>query len=249
MKTIDSWPKRADTPPLSPSTIHIWRIPLDEPQDRLDHFRGLLTSKEQQQADRFLFEDHRRRFIVGRGQLRTLIGQYIGATPPEVRFQYSNLGKPSISAEDSDSGIQFNLTNSKDWALLAVTAGDELGIDMEGIREMSDMEGLARRFFAQPEISAITQHASPSKRLQAFFRCWTRKEAFLKAIGTGLTFPLDKVCVTINDEIAAQIEWIDSEDEDPDGWTLRHIEPVEGFVGALARKAPAEDVQSWHWSE
>ena len=249
MKTIDSWPNRADVPPLREGVIHVWRIDLSEPEDRIEFFRSFLNSKEQEQASRFLFPEHRRRFIVGRGQLRTLLGKYVDQEPAKVGFEYTNLGKPSFAPGVSDPHIEFNFTNSYDWAMLAVTLGTELGIDMERIREMSNMEGLARRFFAQPEIDAITAHISHSKRQQGFFRCWTRKEAFLKAIGTGLTFPLDRVCVTVDDRDDMRIEWIDSEDEDAEGWTLRHIEPVEDFVGALARKDHANDVESWHWCE
>lgn len=248
MKTIDSWPNRADVPPLDDGTIHIWRIALAESESRLEHFRNLLTVEECERADRFLFDEHRRRFIVSRGQLRVLLGLYIDVVPRAVEFRYTNLGKPYFASGVSDPHIEFNLTNSSDWALLAVTLGTELGIDMEKIREMTNMEGLAQRFFAQPEIDAIVEHPGQAKRQQAFFRCWTRKEAFLKAIGAGLTFPLDQVCVTVDDRDDMRIEWIEDDDEDAEGWTLRHIEPVEHFVGALARKDDAEDVQSWHWA-
>ena len=248
MKTIDSWPNRADVPPLRHDTIHIWRIALAESEARIEHFRSLLTARECERADRFLFDEHRRRFIVSRGQLRVLLGLYIDVAPRLVDFQYTNLGKPYFANDVSDPYIQFNFTNSSDWALLAVTLGTELGIDMERIREMSDMEGLARRFFAQPEIDAIVQHPGQKKRQQAFFRCWTRKEAFLKAIGAGLTFPLDKVCVTVDDRDDLGVEWIEDDNEVAADWSLRHIEPIEDFVGALARRDSAEDVQSWHWA-
>ncbi len=264
MKTIDSWPYRTDVPPLNEEGIHVWRISLSEPDDRIEHFRRLLSEKEIAKSEQFLFADHRRRFIVGRGQLRTLLGRYVERSANQIEFAYTGLGKPSIAHNVRGRPIAFNFTNSSDLAMLAVTSGTELGVDIERIRKMSNMEGLARRFFAHPEIEAITAQGSDAKRRHAFFRCWTRKEAFLKAIGKGLTFPLDKVCVTIEDTSGdhaatsdaadtdvgeVRIQWIDADNESADDWRLRHIEPAPDFVGALARKDVADDIQSWHWAE
>jgi 4'-phosphopantetheinyl transferase len=245
---IDSWPKRADVPPLEQDTIHIWRISLDEPTERIRSLRELLTDPEQQQADRFLFAEHRQRFTVGRAQLRRILGGYIDVAPERVDFRYTNLGKPYFAEGVSDPHLEFNFTNSNDWALLAITHQTNLGIDIEKIREMTNMEGLARRFFAQPEIDVILQASSELRRQEYFFRCWTRKEAFLKAIGTGLTFPLDNVCVSVDDAEPVGIQWIKDRRDEACRWELTHVTPCDGYVGALARQSVGAQLMSWHWA-
>ncbi len=245
---IDSWPKRADVPPLEQDTIHVWRISLDESTERICSFRGLLSDPELQQADRFLFDVHRQRFTVGRAQLRRILGSYIGVAPEQVDFRYTNLGKPYFAEGVSDPHLEFNFTNSDDWALLAITHRTELGIDIEKIREMTNMEGLARRFFAQPEIDVIVRAPSELRRQEYFFRCWTRKEAFLKAMGTGLTFPLDHVCVSVADTETVRIQWIKDRDEEACRWELVHLKPCDGYVGALARQSAGEQLRTWHWA-
>ena len=246
---VDSWPNRADVPPLEEDTIHVWRIWLAEPDGRIRSFRDLLTDAEQQQADRFLFDEHRQRFTAGRAQLRRILGNYIDVAPEQVDFKYTNLGKPYFAEGVSDPHLEFNFTNSKDWALLAITYRTELGIDIERIREMTNMEGLARRFFAQPEIDVIVRELCEVRRQEHFFRCWTRKEAFLKAIGTGLTFPLGNVCVSIVDSEPVQIQWIKDRAEEASRWDLVHVMPIEGYVGALARQSSGEQLLSWHWAD
>lgn len=245
---VDSWPNRADVPPLEEETIHVWRIWLAEQEQRIRSFRELLTDSERQQADRFLFDEHRERFTVGRAQMRRILGDYIDVAPEDVDFQYTNLGKPYFAAGVSNPHLAFNFTNSNDWALLAVNYRTELGIDIERIREMTNMEGLARRFFAQPEIDAIVREPIELRRQEYFFRCWTRKEAFLKAIGTGLTFPLGDVCVSVVDGEPVRIQWIKDREDEARRWELAHLLPWEGYVGALARQSAGEQLLSWHWA-
>jgi len=245
---VDSWPNRADVPPLEEETIHVWRMWLTEPEERIRSFRDLLTDSERQQADRFLFDEHRHRFTVGRAQLRRILGNYIDVAPEQVDFQYTNLGKPYFAEGVTDPHLEFNFTNSSDCALLAITYRTELGIDVERIREMTDMEGLARRYFAQPEIDVIVREPSEVRRQEYFFRCWTRKEAFLKAIGKGLTFPLGDVCVSVVDGDPVRIQWIKDREDETSRWELTHIMPSEGYVGALARRSTGERLLSWSWA-
>ena len=245
---VDSWPNRADVPPLEEDTIHVWRIWLAESKERIRSFRELLSDAEREQAERFLFDEHRHRFTVGRAQLRRILGSYIDVDAVQVDFRYTNLGKPYFAEGVSDPHLEFNFTNSNDCALLAITYRTELGIDIEKIREMTNMEGLARRFFAQPEIDVIVQEPSELRRQEYFFRCWTRKEAFLKAIGTGLTFPLGNVCVSVADTEPVRIQWIQDRAEEAGRWELAHLMPSAGYVGALARQSSGEQLLSWHWA-
>jgi 4'-phosphopantetheinyl transferase len=206
--------------------------------------RVLLSTDECQRAARFHFERHRRRFIACRGQVRRILGNYLDTSAAQVRFQYGRMGKPALDAPWNGSPIRFNVSNSHEAALCAVALDRELGVDIEHIRAPSDFDGLAARFFARSEV-ALLRSLPAERRLEAFFNCWTRKEAVLKAVGTGLAFPLDKVVVTLTPDEPARLLAYDDDPEAAADWWLARLEPGPGYMGALASCGGPLKVETW----
>lgn len=215
--------------------VHLWSADLNPPRARIDALRRLLTAEEVARADRFRFDRHRRRFIVRRGVLRLLSAAYLGRDPAAVRFEEGDKGKPFVPQAQTAAAqrLFFNLTDSKDLAMYAFTRGAELGVDVEILRPMPDALGIAEHFFSAEERDNL-KGVPPEARSEAFFNCWTRKEAYIKAIGKGLSEPLDRFCVTLRPEEPTRFVHLGGDPERAAGWTLHHLMPEEGAVGALA---------------
>jgi 4'-phosphopantetheinyl transferase len=237
-------PKETTTwtaPPLSPSlesgTVHVWRIALDQPEESLRRFRQMLDPDELNRAGRFHFEKHQRHFIVARGFLRSVVARYLETQPEALRFSYGAYGKPALASEHV---LRFNLSHSHQVALLAVALDAELGVDVEHIRADFASEDIARRFFSRAEVE--TFNALPKEeQVAAFFRCWTRKEAYIKAIGKGLSQALDAFDVTLTAD--AQAELLRAEEDDVARWWMTDIDVGEGYAGALAVERPVAEVR------
>jgi 4'-phosphopantetheinyl transferase len=237
------WPEWSGSrPDLRAGEMHVWRFSLDADSSVIEHLSNSLSPDEIERAERFLFDDIRRRFIVCRAAQRAILAAYLGELPHQLRFQYENLGKPSLSAMTGDPPILFNLANSKSLGLLGVTQGVELGIDVEKIRAVQRLEGLAQRFFADIEIRQL-ESIGEEDREQAFFRIWTRKEALLKAVGKGLTFPLDQVIVSLLEAEPCRV--VHFGDDDPSTWWLAHLAPQSGYFGAVACRTEPRQIRTW----
>ena len=223
-------------PPLSPSlesgTVHVWRISLDQPDDRLDRFRRTLDPDELNRASRFHFEKHRQHFIVARGFLRSVVARYLETQPEALRFSYGAYGKPELASEHV---LRFNLSHSHEVALLAVALDAEVGVDVEHVRADFASEEIARRFFSRAEVEVF--NALPKEeQVAAFFRCWTRKEAYIKAIGKGLSQALDAFDVTLAPGAAPAL--LRAEDDDASRWLLTDLNAGDGYAAALAIAGP-----------
>jgi 4'-phosphopantetheinyl transferase len=174
--------------------IHVWSAELDRPPAFVDQCAGHLAADELARAARYRFRLHRDRYAVGRGLLRLLLGRYLDCSPNEVRFRYDQHGKPAL--DEASSGLSFNVSHSESLGLYAFCVGSEIGVDVERMRTEVSREQVAEHFFSPTEIAtlrALPYDLQPS----AFLACWTRKEAFLKARGDGLTLPLDGFDVTL----------------------------------------------------
>ncbi len=214
--------------------VHLWSVDLKPSPERVEELRRLLTGDEVARADRFHFDRHRRRFIVRRGVLRLLMGRYLERPPPALRFAEGEKGKPFVPQQAAaEERLHFNLSDSKDLALYAVTRGSELGVDVEVLRPMPDALAIAERFFSAEERDRL-RRVPPEARARAFFNCWTRKEAYIKAIGEGLSEPLDRFSVTLLLDEPARFVHLGGDRERARGWTLHHLVPEAGAVGALA---------------
>lgn len=230
--SITTWSAAPDSLALTGEQVHIWRIDLAPPSADLLQLRTLLTESERERADRFLAEKHRGRFIVGRARMRQILGKYVEQSPSNVELYFENLGKPYFADPVLHEKFQFNFSNSSNIAICAVTLRQPVGVDVERIRPMSDMLGLARRYFAESETAALFAQVE-SQQSAAFFRLWTRKEAWLKAIGKGLTFPLRDVEVSF-DDIDCRVHSINQDPAAAAKWALIPFFPDEEHVGALA---------------
>lgn len=241
---LSMWPTGPLDPQFEAGAVHIWRINLDVSDSRLDALRAFLSPDEVTRAERFHFEHHRRRFVAGRGQLRALLGRYTGLEPSEVRFFYARYGKPGLQPESSGSLLRFNFTNSHERALCALTQAYEIGVDIEHLRPMRDAEPIARRFFTAREAHRLST-LPEAERLEAFFLCWTRKEAFLKATGEGLHFELDRVEVSVEPGEAAEIVSLDGDPGAAARWSIRSLKPEPDYVGAVVLEGPIKTMNCW----
>lgn len=215
-------------PPLVSGEVHIWFARGGNPA----RFEDLLDAAERARADRFVFAEHRARFVVAHGLLRTLLAAYRKAPPGALRFVDGRYGKPSLA---DGAGPRFSLSHSEDGIAVALARDADIGVDIERVRVMKDRDDLVARYFSDGEKEAYFA-LPPPRREQAFFRLWTRKEAFVKGIGLGFSRPLESF--TVNAEIPA---WIDAAETAP--WCLRHLSPGDGFVGALAVGATSATIR------
>jgi 4'-phosphopantetheinyl transferase len=235
------WQPVAQPPPLTADEVHVWRIALEIGAPLLTYLREILADDERVRADRFHFESDRRHFIAGRGALRILLAGYLARRPEEVRFAYSNYGKPRLADSYNRDHLQFNLTHSHGLALLAVTRQRDIGVDVERLRDIErDGEPLAARFFS-PREAAVLRSLPPQLRREAFFHCWTRKEAYIKAHGMGLSLPLDQFDVSLHPDEPAALLATPHDPPQARRWSLHRLHPGEGYVGALAVEG-----HSWH---
>lgn len=234
-----SWQPAPDRPVLSDGEVHVWRARLAQPLQRVETLAALLSPEEHERASRFYFDRHRSQFIVGRGILRIMLGRYLNLPAREVRLSYSALGKPYLSAAlmiQSD-GLQFNLAHVEGMAFYAVTRCRAIGVDLERLRPLPDAGEIAQRFFSPGEVAAF-RNLAPGEQLRAFFRCWTRKEAFLKATGDGLGRPLDDFEVSLAPEQPARLLRVFSEPGATFRWSLRDVSPEDDLVAAIAVEGP-----------
>ncbi|MFT4979699.1 MAG: 4'-phosphopantetheinyl transferase [Myxococcota bacterium] len=205
--------------------ICLWLVNLAQSPPAEAQARALLSEDEREQADRFVFARDRRRYTIGRATLRVLLGEATGGPPQLLQFTYGPQKKPSLST----GSAWFNLSNSGDLALIGVTQLGELGVDLEVPRSLLDGPGLARSMFSLAEQAALASF--PSEHwTTAFFRCWTRKEAYVKAIGDGLSAPLERFTVSLGP--IAQLERLDGSQAAAARWTLIDERPASGVVAA-----------------
>ncbi len=241
------WPIAEEQPQLVPDVVHVWYLPLELAAKQVEELHACLSPDERERAARYHFDRHRRRFVACRGQVRRILAGYLNDRADALRFRCGARGKPALDAAGRDSAIEFNVSNSEEVALLAVALDRELGVDVEHVREPRDFEGLAAQFFARTEVEQLRSLPEVQRR-EAFFNCWTRKEAVLKAVGTGLAFPLDKVVVTLTPGEPARLVMYDDDPAAASQWWLVSLAPKPGYVGALAARGDPLEVHCWRSS-
>jgi 4'-phosphopantetheinyl transferase len=183
---------------LRSGEVHVMQFDLDQP---FNSAIRLLNPHERERAERFIFEHDRRRFIVAHASLRLALGTCLNLAPESLQFTVSPRGKPSLIGTSVD--LRFNLSHSGERALLALALNRDVGVDIEKERPIEAL-AIAERFFSDSEVEALRK-VPAQERMAAFFRCWTRKEAFVKAIGEGLSFPLNGFDVTVDDDASDQL--------------------------------------------
>jgi 4'-phosphopantetheinyl transferase len=227
-----SWPEGPSSPDLSSDHVDVWRVRLDEPVE-MTLTPSILSSDELTRASRYHFEKDRLHFARCRSALRFLLSRYVGISAAEISFEYQPSGKPELPAQQNPRQLRFNVSHSAGLALIAVSAGHRVGIDIEEIRADVDITILAERFFSDREragLRALPDHL----RLPAFFACWTRKESFLKATGDGLSFPLADFSVATHPDLDPALEEIRGNTEARRQWLLADLNVIEGYRATLA---------------
>ena len=239
-----AWPRPSQNVRLTGDDVHVWRASLSPSVPLVDQMAGLLSDDEHERAGRFHFQVDRRRFIVGRGLLRTLLGTYLEVQPTALRFQYEPQGKPYLAAPEGKEKLSFNLSDSGDLALYAFALNRRIGIDLERLRAVPDLLEIAKRFFALEEFEELCSLPGGLQR-EGFFRCWTRKEAYLKAIGEGLGVPLDQFVVSLDSRDGARVVRVLGDPEEAARWSLTELAPAADYVAALAVEGQPWQLSCW----
>jgi 4'-phosphopantetheinyl transferase len=243
MSQVSTWSVPPRSLLLQTGEVHVWRIELEQSDDLVEKYHATLEPDELERARRFYFEKHRRRFIVARGFLRDILSRYLETKPGALRFSYGPYGKPALAGEHEESGLHFNMSHSHNLALLAITEAKQLGVDVEHIRADFATEEIARRFFSCVEVDSFNA-LQPDEQAAAFFRCWTRKEAFIKATGKGLSQSLESFDVTLAP--AAPAALLRVEDDDASRWSISDIYVGGDYAAALVVEGSVTDIVCWH---
>ena len=233
---------------LGREEVHVWRADLDQLSSEADNHRLNLAADEQARADRFYFQKDRDHFIVARGVLRAILGIYLNRTPQSLAFDYNSHGKPALALPTHDDDIRFNISHSHGVALYAVTRGRELGIDVERIRRDLEVAEIAGRFFSRREVAVLRALPTDSQRT-AFFLGWTRKEAYIKARGDGLSIPLDQFDVSLTPGEPAPLLSTRPDSSEAARWSLYNLVVSPDFAAALAVEGQGCALSFWQWPE
>jgi 4'-phosphopantetheinyl transferase len=246
---LAGWASPPPTPQLKllPAEVHVWRAGLDLDAAQLERLRMVISPDEQARAARFYFEKDRQRFISSHGILREILSRYLKREAAQLEFSHNRFGKPSLAPEVSGDGIFFNLSHSSDLALYAVSRFPEIGVDLEYVKRDFPCEEIARHYFSPQEIRTL-QSLPEAVKYEAFFNCWTRKEAFVKARGKGLSLPLDQFTVSLSPGEPVVLLRAESDYEETSNWTLSEIIPAEGYIAALAVEGRNWRLKCWQWS-
>jgi 4'-phosphopantetheinyl transferase len=230
--------------PLGPDEIHLWLISLARPPLPLPTLQKTLSSDERERASRFHFNRDQRRYVTSRGVLRAILASYLDLDPVTLSFQYSPHGKPSLlpAAE-----LRFNLSRSDEQLLVAVNLNRDIGVDVECLRPMSDLDAIARRFFAPAEAARLAS-LPDAVRVRAFFECWTRKEAFIKAVGEGLSMPLDSFEVAFGPEMTPALLGVRGSEVAARRWSLWGLDPASDVLAAVAVEGRGMSLRPLSWS-
>jgi 4'-phosphopantetheinyl transferase len=211
--------------------VHLWVARLEASENVFAEAFSWLSPDEVERADRFRFDWHRRAFVLGRAVLRALVASYLRIAPKEASFTYGPKGKPGLGG--AAKSLLFNVSNSGDLAAYAFTLDCEIGVDVEHRKRLIEIERIAQRFFAPDEVTELLG-LPEGERHEGFFNCWTRKEAYIKAVGDGLSVPLDSFQVTLRPGVPARMVGLNGSDAAAERWTMHAFTPAPDYAGAIA---------------
>ncbi len=228
---------------LLTNTIAIWTVD-QRHSGSATLYQKHLSSSELAHAKRFRFDKDRSTFIIGRGILRHLLGYYTNRAPSDFQFEYGEQGKPYLKDVEAP---HFNISHSGKLLVMGFCKKHPIGVDVEKIKTDFDLAELAKQHFSKREIKAL-HNLKEKERDRAFYRCWTRKESFIKAIGTGLSFPLDAFSVSLDDDHKAQMLETTWQKEEKETWQLASFIPAEGYLAAACVQDPEIMMEYHNWS-
>jgi len=231
-------------PSLGEDEVHVWIVDIAANGNVPD--TGVLAPAERARASQFRWDFHRDSFMRRRIALRMILGGYLGVSPHDVAFIVNEFGKPSVVPRQGRRGLSFNTSHSETIAAIAVARSGRIGIDVEHVKPLAEADSVAERFFADGERAALATLA-PRDRVDGFFNAWTRKEAVVKALGGGLSIPLNSFEVSLLPGVPPTILRWDIPGEVGARWRIHHIEPALSYIGALVldRKASVCQCRSW----
>ncbi len=238
------WPPGPAAPQIGPDAVHVWAASLAPPREEREALATILSDDEQERAARYLVAGPREQFVVARGVLRSLLGRYLGVEPRGLSFGQNRHGKPILLSPGSR--LHFNVSHSREVALYAFALRGEVGVDVEHCRPHASHLDLARRFFTPAEADALT--ALPlGESESAFFRVWTRKEAFLKLLGLGLAGGTESFEVSVPPDEPARLVRLHGQEGPAARYALENLTPAEGYAGALAVEGHGSQLELWSW--
>jgi 4'-phosphopantetheinyl transferase len=223
------WTLPSDSLNLESHYVDVWRLSFDLPTDAVKSIESTLSADESARAARFHFEVDKNRFIVAHGVLRKILGRYLHRDSAELTFSVNQYGKPALV----NSTLEFNLSHSGDFALIAVTQGRKIGVDVERIRQGISSHVIAQQYFSKAEVAEL-QSLPIEQRESAFFTCWTRKEAYIKAQGLGLALPLESFDVSLSPNEPAMLRATRPDPQESARWMLRSLDVDPNYAGAIA---------------
>lgn len=223
---------------LESHQVDIWRARMDLPTDSLKVLEATLSADEIQRADRFSTQEDKNRFIAAHGCLRDILARYHHWEPGQLNFSTNDYGKPALSTDPSGRSMDFNLSHSEDLALVAVTWERKVGIDLERFRQGISAQVIARQYFSSSEFAELLALPSEQREI-GFFNCWTRKEAYIKAQGLGLSLPLESFDVSLNPNEPAILQATRPDPKEAAKWTLLSLEVSPDYAAALAVEGTA----------
>jgi len=218
---------------LREDEVHLWIAPLTRPPEKLFYFESILSADEKERARRFRNISDGKRYLIARGSLRRLLGYYVAGAPDRLQFTYDTFGKPSLSGQTSEAVLNFSVSHSEDRALFGFARARRIGVDLEYIRANIDVLGLAKRYFSPDEFRRL-RRLQASEQVEAFYRVWTCKEAYLKACGEGLSFGLERVEVSLSLAEPTMIRKVAGPSNASEHWTLKHLSLDLSYLGAAA---------------
>lgn len=240
------WEPGPRRPRLRRDEVHVWRAALARSPAEVEALKGWLSEDELRRAERFHFQHDRSSFVVARGTVREILSLYVGQPPRLLQFGYNPFGKPELAGATGETRLRFNLSHAAGLALFAVAAGREVGVDIEYVRESVPCEDLAAKFFSRREADALM--ALPAAdRTRAFFECWARKEAYIKARGEGLSLPLDSFDVSLAPGEPAALLATREDEPGAASWSLRELTPHPAYAAAVAAEGRGWRLRCWSW--
>ncbi len=238
------WQNSIASRSLQTKEVDVWKVSKEAHENRLDQYWSILNKEERERALKFRFEKDRNCSIIARGVLRNLISEYTSLDAKNVHFEFGTNGKPYICHHNS---IQFNVSHAADAIVFGFTKSHILGIDVECTEGDLDVENVAKAFFSDTEVKSLLKLDRVYHK-QAFYNCWTRKEAFIKAEGSGLSFPLKEFSVSLESPIVAELLETHWNKNEKDKWTLTAFTPAKNYIGALAVKGKINNINYYAYT-
>ena len=238
-----AWSRPPDKLDLQSYQVDVWRARLELTSHVLNQLKSTLSEEETERAARFHFSADEDRFIAAHGCLRDVLARYLHCEPRKLNFSTNRYGKPTLC----DHKLEFNLTHSGEYALIAITRESKVGVDVERIRQGISSQVIAQQYFSKSEVAEL--QASPlAGREIAFFSCWTRKEAYIKAHGLGLSLPLESFDVSVNPDGPAMLRATRPDPHETARWTLLSLEINSCYASAIVVEGRELELRLWDWN-